>query len=101
MHPVQQPLSLYSWYPEGPLSIQFKFPGAPQDLKESGMLVEAQKFSKFLHASAELHRPAAQQLPHWYLPDGGGAMSPATIQEMKMIGAAYEKVCECSIYVHR
>ena len=53
-----------------------------QELKASGLIVEVPKFSKFLHGMALLFPAQVHNTPYWFLPDGHGSMSPATIQEM-------------------
>ncbi len=41
----------------------------PQALRQSGLLVEAPKFSKFLHGMALLYPHRLRNTPHWFLPE--------------------------------
>lgn len=43
----------------------------PQALRQSGLLVEAPKFSKFLHGMALLYPHRLRNTPHWFLPEPG------------------------------
>ncbi|KXZ43931.1 hypothetical protein GPECTOR_77g28 [Gonium pectorale] len=51
-------------------------------LRESGLLVEAPKFSKFLHGMALLYPDRLRNTPHWFLPEipshAGGGAAPDT-----------------------
>jgi SPX domain protein involved in polyphosphate accumulation len=55
-----------------------------QDLQESGLLVEAPRFSKFLHGMALLYPNEVRTSPTWFLedPDAPGTFTPASIEEM-------------------
>lgn len=53
-----------------------------QELLDSGIAVEVPKFSKFLHGSALLFGDRVQNSPFWFLPNGKGQFTPATIDEM-------------------
>lgn len=40
-----------------------------QALRQSGLLVESPKFSKFLHGMALLYPQSIRNTPHWFLPE--------------------------------
>lgn len=63
-----------------------------QKILDSGIIVEVPKFSKFLHGSALLFGSKVRNTPFWFLPDGKGFMTPATLEEMADTTDTYAKV---------
>lgn len=63
-----------------------------QKIVDSGIIVEVPKFSKFLHGSSLLFGEKVRNTPFWFLPDGNGFMSPATLEEMADTSDPYGKV---------
>ncbi|GMH45835.1 hypothetical protein BSKO_13798 [Bryopsis sp. KO-2023] len=62
-----------------------------QNILDSGMIVEVPKFSKFLHGSSLLFGDKVRNTPFWFLPDGEGHMTPATLEEMADSSDKYDK----------
>jgi hypothetical protein len=57
-------------------------PGWVQELLRSSVLVEAPRFSKFIHGMALLQYSKVQEAPSWFLSKEGGMPMPASIEEM-------------------
>lgn len=74
-------------FPYGILEIKLQDKdGAPawvQELIASSMLVEAPRFSKFIHGMALLEYGKVEQVPAWFVErEGGGLLLPASIEEL-------------------
>ena len=61
-------------------------------MKESGLIIECPKFSKFLHGMALLYPKKLKNTPFWFLPDSEGNMTPATISELADETDKFEEV---------
>lgn len=57
-------------------------PGWVQELLRSSVLVEAPRFSKFIHGMALLQYSKVQEAPSWFLSKEGDMPMPASIEEM-------------------